>query len=272
MRRRRRGPARGLRRPVGQAAGGAARAHASPSIRSRSTTTARPSARCAPATRAISAFASAGKVVARLVDVGVSVKKGDVLARLDEQDYSNRLKSAQADIVAAEAVLEEAQGAEGRLRQLIASGATTRANYDTALKNLRSAEAKLDSAKAARDLAKDQLSYAELRGRFRRHRHRRRRRAGPGRQRRPDDRPPGAADRQGRRVRHRRVGLPRPAGRGAAGGRRLAAEQPRPSRPTASCARFRPSPTPPRAPIQVKVTLKDPPDADALRRQRRSAG
>jgi RND family efflux transporter MFP subunit len=107
-------------------------------------------------------FRVSGKVVARLVDVGVSVKKGDVLARLDEQEYSNRMKSAQADIVAAEAVLEEARGAEGRLRQLIASGTTTRANYDTAVKNLRSAEAKLDSAKAARDLAKDQLSYADL--------------------------------------------------------------------------------------------------------------
>ncbi len=107
-------------------------------------------------------FRVSGKVVARLVDVGVSVKKGGVLARLDEQEYLNKLKSAQADIVAAEAVLAEAQGAEGRLRQLLTSGATTRANYDTALKNLRSAEAKLDSAKAARDLAKDQLSYADL--------------------------------------------------------------------------------------------------------------
>jgi RND family efflux transporter MFP subunit len=107
-------------------------------------------------------FRVSGKVVARLVDIGVSVKKGDVLARLDEQEYRNRLKSAQADIVAAEAVLEEAQGAEGRLRQLLASGTTTRANYDTALKNLRSAEAKLDSAKASRDLAKDQLSYTDL--------------------------------------------------------------------------------------------------------------
>jgi multidrug efflux pump subunit AcrA (membrane-fusion protein) len=74
-------------------------------------------------------FRVSGKVVARLVDVGVSVKKGDVLARLDEQEYSNRLKSAQADIVAAEAVLEEARGSEGRLRQLLASGTTTRALY-----------------------------------------------------------------------------------------------------------------------------------------------
>ena len=107
-------------------------------------------------------FRISGKVVARLVDLGFSVKKGDVLARLDEQEYRNKLKSAEADIAAADAVLIEAQGAEGRLRQLLASGTTTRANYDTAIKNLRSAEAKLDSAKASRDLAKDQLSYAEL--------------------------------------------------------------------------------------------------------------
>ncbi len=107
-------------------------------------------------------FRVSGKVIARLVDVGVSVKKGAVLARLDEQEYRNKLKSAEADIVAAEAVLVEAQGSEGRLRQLVASGATTRANYDTAVKNLRSAEAKLDSAKASRDLAKDQLSYTDL--------------------------------------------------------------------------------------------------------------
>jgi RND family efflux transporter MFP subunit len=111
-------------------------------------------------------FRVSGKVVARLVDVGASVKKGDVLARLDEQEYRNRLKSAEADLVSADAVLVEAQAAEGRLRQLLASGTTTRANYDTAYKNLRSAEAKLDSAKASRDLAKDQLNYTALQADF----------------------------------------------------------------------------------------------------------
>ena len=107
-------------------------------------------------------FRVGGKVTARLVDIGVSVKKGAVLARLDEQEYRNKLKSAEADIVSADAVLVEAQASEGRLRQLLTTGVTTRAAYDTAVKNLRSAEAKLDSAKAARDLAKDQLSYTDL--------------------------------------------------------------------------------------------------------------
>ena len=111
-------------------------------------------------------FRIAGKLISRVVDVGVVVKKGDLLARLDEQDTQNKLKAAEADVVAANAVLVEAQGSEARLRSLVETGATTRANYDAALRNLRSAEAKLDSAKAALALAKDQLAYTELRADF----------------------------------------------------------------------------------------------------------
>ncbi len=111
-------------------------------------------------------FRVTGKVIARPVDVGATVRKGDLLARLDAQDYRNRLKSAEADIVAAQAVLVEAQGAEDRLRQLMGNGFTTRANYDAALKNLRSAEAKVEQAAAALDLARDQLAYTELHAEF----------------------------------------------------------------------------------------------------------
>ena len=56
-------------------------------------------------------FRVAGKLLARLVDVGAAVKQGDTLARLDKQDYLNRLRSAEADLASAEAALVEAQGA-----------------------------------------------------------------------------------------------------------------------------------------------------------------
>ena len=85
-------------------------------------------------------FRVSGKVITRLVDVGASVKAGDPLARLDDQDYRNKLRSAEADLVSAQAVQVEAAAAEERYRTLLASGSTTRANYDTALKNLRSAD------------------------------------------------------------------------------------------------------------------------------------
>jgi RND family efflux transporter MFP subunit len=112
------------------------------------------------------AFRVAGKMVARAVDVGAVVQKGDVLARLDEQDYRNKLKSAESDLAAADAVFVEAQGTEERYRQLLASGATTRALYDSALKNFRSAEAKRDRAQTAVDMARDQVNYSELHADF----------------------------------------------------------------------------------------------------------
>jgi len=112
------------------------------------------------------AFLVSGKVIQRTIDVGAAVRKGDLLARIDDTDYRNRLKQAEADHTAAEAVLVEAKAAEERQRKLLDSGITTRAVYDTALKNLRSAQAKLDQAGSAENLAKDQLAYAGLHAEF----------------------------------------------------------------------------------------------------------
>src|SRR6185503_4808038 len=111
-------------------------------------------------------FRVGGKVLSRLVDVGAWVKKGDTLATLDAQDYRNHLRSAEADVGAAEAELVEAQGTEGRKAKLLRDGWTPRATYDTALRNLRAAEAKLSAAKANRDLIRDQLNYTELKADF----------------------------------------------------------------------------------------------------------
>jgi RND family efflux transporter MFP subunit len=111
-------------------------------------------------------FRVAGKVLSRLVDVGASVKQGDTLATLDTQDYQNRLRSAEADVSSAEAALIEAQGAEGRQAKLLKNGWATRATYDTVVRNLRTAEAKLAAATASLDLTRDQLKYTELRADF----------------------------------------------------------------------------------------------------------
>jgi RND family efflux transporter MFP subunit len=111
-------------------------------------------------------FRVAGKVIVRAVDVGATVKKGDLLARLDTQDFQNKLKSSESDIAASQATMVEAQAAEARLRHLLGNGNTTRANYDVALKNLRAAEAKDEAAKIAAEMARDQLGYAELHADF----------------------------------------------------------------------------------------------------------
>lgn len=112
------------------------------------------------------AFRVSGKLVSRSVDVGAVVKKDDLLARLDDADYANKLKSAQANVDSAKAALEEARTSEERQKQLLSSGTTTRARYDDALRSLNSAEAQLESAEASYQLAADQLKYTELRAEF----------------------------------------------------------------------------------------------------------
>ena len=111
-------------------------------------------------------FRLAGKLVSRAVSVGDRVAKGALLARIEDEDYRNRLRSAKADQASAEAVVVEARASEGRIGTLLKKGYTTRANHDAALKNLRSAAAKLEAANAALDMAEDQLSYTELRADF----------------------------------------------------------------------------------------------------------
>lgn len=111
-------------------------------------------------------FRVSGKLVERVAEIGATVKKGEVLARIEDQDYRNRLASAEADVAAAQAVIVEASAAEARIGALLAKGFTTRANYDATLKNLRSAQAKLKSANIAFEMARDQLGYAELHAEF----------------------------------------------------------------------------------------------------------
>jgi RND family efflux transporter MFP subunit len=111
-------------------------------------------------------FRVGGKVLARLVDVGAAVKQGDLLARLDIQDYVNRLRSAEAEVASAEAALVQAEAEEARKAKLLKDGWTPKAAYDTALHNLRAAEARVTAARAALDLSRDQLRYTELKADF----------------------------------------------------------------------------------------------------------
>ncbi|WP_448191562.1 efflux RND transporter periplasmic adaptor subunit [Azospirillum sp. sgz301742] len=108
-------------------------------------------------------FRVAGKVIERPVDVGMRVKNGDLLARLDSQDQTNAVKSAESDVAAAQAAIEQSRTQEERQRKLLADGFTTRVQYDNAQRRFAQAQAELSSAEAKLGTAKDTLSYTELR-------------------------------------------------------------------------------------------------------------
>ena len=108
-------------------------------------------------------FEVGGRLTSREVDVGAVVRKGQKLAQLSAVDYQNKVTAAEADLAAAKAAVAQAAPQEERYRILLAKQITTRPIYENALKALQSAEAQVQSAEANLRIAKNQLSYTELR-------------------------------------------------------------------------------------------------------------
>jgi RND family efflux transporter MFP subunit len=107
-------------------------------------------------------FRIAGKLIERKVDVGDGVRAGDVLARLDDQDQRNALRTAEAELAAAQAEQVQASNEEARKRELLSRGNTTQVLYDAALMSKRTADAKVVAAQAALQTARDRAGYTEL--------------------------------------------------------------------------------------------------------------
>ena len=110
-----------------------------------------------------------GQVVEVFVRNGARVKRGDVLFRIDPEPYRVALENAQAqlanaqlqthvlrttavgtagDITGAEANLAIKRNALGRQSALLKQGFTTKADYEDALNEVRSAETQLSDAQA----------------------------------------------------------------------------------------------------------------------------
>ncbi|MBB3266260.1 RND family efflux transporter MFP subunit [Azospirillum sp. OGB3] len=107
-------------------------------------------------------FRIAGKLIERKVDVGSLVKAADVLARLDDQDQRNALRTAEANLASAKADQVQARNEEGRKRELLANGNAPQAQYDAALLAMRTADAKVVATQAALQSARDRVGYTEL--------------------------------------------------------------------------------------------------------------
>lgn len=108
-------------------------------------------------------FRVAGKIVERNVEVGAHAGAGEVLARLDPTEQEANVKAARAAVEAAEAQLRQLSAAFERQKSLMASGYTTRRDFDQAQEGYRTAQASLDTAKAQLSQAEDQLAYTVLR-------------------------------------------------------------------------------------------------------------
>jgi RND family efflux transporter MFP subunit len=107
-------------------------------------------------------FRIAGRLLERNVSVGDPVAPGQVVAKIEPQDLQNALRSAEADLSSAKAVLLSAQNSESRQSDLLSKGFTTRAQYEQSQQVLGTAQAQVFSAEAKLQNARDNLSYTEL--------------------------------------------------------------------------------------------------------------
>jgi RND family efflux transporter MFP subunit len=108
------------------------------------------------------AFRIGGLLRERNVGVGDAVLPGQIVAGIEPQDYQNALRSAEADLASAQAVLANAQSAENRQSVLLGKGIAARVTYDQAEQQLKTAQAQVESAQARLQNAKDNLAYTEL--------------------------------------------------------------------------------------------------------------
>ncbi len=118
--------------------------------------------------RAVVSSKVTGKIVEVLVDEGLAVRQGQVLARLDASTVQRQLTLARAELDAAHRVLpeievrlDEARLELGRQQRLTAADASARAELDRAQAEVDALQARLEQARQQIDVAAGRLALRQ---------------------------------------------------------------------------------------------------------------
>ena len=103
-----------------------------------------------------------GRMIERNINVGDTVKPGQLVARLDPSNEQSALSGVQAQLTAARAQLVEQRNNYNRQKDLLAQRFISQAAFDQVTANLQSAQSQVDSAQAQVNLASNRLSYTRL--------------------------------------------------------------------------------------------------------------
>ena len=108
------------------------------------------------------AFQVAGKINARMVNVGDSVRAGQVLLALDPKDVNQSVEATAAQLASARASYKLAADNAARYSSLYAQGAVSEAVRDQYQTQLEAASAALRQAQAQANVSSNQLGYTQL--------------------------------------------------------------------------------------------------------------
>ncbi|WP_137155003.1 efflux RND transporter periplasmic adaptor subunit [Rhizobium sp. FKL33] len=108
-------------------------------------------------------FRVLGRITARNVNVGDVVRKGQVLATIDDSSLRLAVDKAKADLASETAKLDLAKLTEERQKKLLATNATTKESFEDSQQSREASEASVKQLQADLTKAQEQLSYAELR-------------------------------------------------------------------------------------------------------------
>ncbi len=108
-------------------------------------------------------FRVPGKITARYVNLGDTVKAGELLAKLDAADAELGKDAAQAALTAAESSYQLAKRELDRYAALVKTGAVSRSAFERQQDLFTTAEANYHQAQRAFELRGNQLAYTELR-------------------------------------------------------------------------------------------------------------
>ena len=104
----------------------------------------------------------AGRIVELRFDVGDFVKKGEVIARIDERAATQALAASEAQVRQAEAALRNARAEFERSKQLVAQKFLSQAALDRAEADYKAAQARVTALLAGAGQAQTERSFATI--------------------------------------------------------------------------------------------------------------
>ena len=107
-------------------------------------------------------FQVPGQISLMLKEEGDSVKKGELVALLDDRDYKSNLEKAAADVLKTSALSKDASSKYARQAPLCADSTVSKQECDTLLNTKNKTKADYDAAVAQKTFAKNQLDHTKI--------------------------------------------------------------------------------------------------------------